>query len=218
MNKTTWTADQVWAAAARACRINNGEYLRNDEWLYDPSNDSDARPGRKSSRTVMLEGLKDLEQLTEFDYTNGRDARQFLQKRYMFRALKSDLNGFEHRLIQCLTLENFERQNSTNMNVIVSQIPRWKNSIYEETLLRDTISQPLATVGERITRDIIVVRTIYSEKYQLNFITAKTSCNHVVFFAFKEAMQPGKECQIHGTVKAHKTDSTQLNRVKVFDH
>ena len=67
MNKTTWTADQVWAAAARACRINNGEYLRNDEWLYDPSNDSDARPGRKSSKTVMLEGLKDLEQLTECD-------------------------------------------------------------------------------------------------------------------------------------------------------
>ena len=217
MNNTTWTAEQVWAAAALASRTNNDEYLRNDEWIPDPTNPNSAVPGRKSSRSLMLDGLNNLDSLTEQDYQDGRDARRFLHRRYTFQALKSELNGFEGKLVEAITKEEFNRQHSTEFSVIASQVPRWKSHVSEEVMLRGTITAPMATVGERVTKDITVIRTVWSEKYQLHFITAKTNCNHVVFFAYKQRMPAGQICKINGTVKAHRTDSTQLNRVKVID-
>ena len=212
-----YTADQVWAAATRACRLNDNHYLRNDEWLPDENQPGNVVPGRRSNKSLMLEGLKDLTLLNECDYEEGKQARNFFSKQFTFKALRSELNGFQSKLVECISLKEFDTKNSTALSVIASQIPRWKVEIFEETLLKGTINQPLATVGERISRDITVVRTVWSEKYQLNFITARTSCDHVVFFAFRAGKPQGYQCRIQGTVKAHRQDSTQLNRVKLFD-
>lgn len=215
--ETTWSAELVWAAAARACRINNDEYLRHNEWVEDPVRPGSVVPGRNASKTIMLESLKDNVQPTDADFENGREARSYFLKHYTFRILKAELNGFESRLVQCLSQESFNTQHGTELTIIASQVPRWKNSVEEDKLMQGASTAPLAKVGDRISRKITVIRTVWSEKYQLHFITARTECNHVVFFAYKNRMQRGQTCAINGTVKTHRTDSTQLNRVKVFD-
>jgi hypothetical protein len=53
-------------------------------------------------------------------------------------------------------------------------------------------------------------------KWNTNYVTGITTDDQVVFFAYKEALDIGKVLNITGTVKAHRDNSTQLNRVKVI--
>ena len=212
-----WTADQVWAAAVKACRTNQNEYLRNDEWIIQDRNLNQAVLGRKANKFLMLEALRNLNQLDDCDYKDGQQARQHFQKFYTFRSLKGNLNGFEARLVQTLTMEQFTENHGTEFSVIASQIPRWQNHIAEQEILADAKTNPLGTVGERMSRKVIVARVNWSEKYQIHYITARTECDHVVFFGYKNPLTVGEQYSIQGTVKAHRVDSTQLNRVKVFD-
>jgi hypothetical protein len=53
-------------------------------------------------------------------------------------------------------------------------------------------------------------------KWNTNYVTGITTDDQVVFFAYKEALDIGKVLDIQGTVKAHRDNSTQLNRVKVI--
>jgi hypothetical protein len=50
----------------------------------------------------------------------------------------------------------------------------------------------------------------------VNFITGINSDDQVVFFAYKSELEVGKMYDIYGTVKGHRDNSTQLNRVKVI--
>jgi hypothetical protein len=54
-------------------------------------------------------------------------------------------------------------------------------------------------------------------KWNTNYVTGITTNDQVVFFAYKEALDIGKVLNINGTVKAHRDNSTQLNRVKVIE-
>jgi hypothetical protein len=47
-------------------------------------------------------------------------------------------------------------------------------------------------------------------------VTGITDKNQAVFFSYKDGMNAGKRVKVAGTVKAHRDDSTQLNRVKVI--
>jgi len=212
-----WTADQVWAAAVRASRINNDEYLRNDEWVPDPQNPEEAKLGRKANRYWINEGLTNVWLLEAQDYEDGRQARAYFQKQYTFRVLRQDLNGFEQRMAKTLGIEQFYPSMSTEYSVIASQIPRWRASCIEQEILKDAVATPLATVGERIQRQVTVARAVYSEKYNMNFLTGRTNCGHRVMFGYKTKLELGRTYSIQGTVKEHRSDCTQLNRVKLFD-
>jgi hypothetical protein len=65
--------------------------------------------------------------------------------------------------------------------------------------------------------DIEVVKTNFSNLYQTYFISALTTEDQPIFFSYKEGMIPGTKGKITGTVKAHRDNATQLNRVKVVN-
>lgn len=214
---TEWTADQVWAAAAKACRINQWEYLRNDEWLPDPNDPAEAIPGRLCNSSLMFRTLRDPAVLQDEDFEDGRAARKHFEKAYVFKGLRHEFSGFERRLLQSLTKESFTESDGVDFRVIASQIPRWYKDQVEMTILADINTEPLGTVGERLSREVIIAGVIWSEKYQIHFITGRTSCSRKVLFGYKEKLELGKKFSITGTVKQHRSDCTQLNRVKLFD-
>jgi len=56
---------------------------------------------------------------------------------------------------------------------------------------------------------------MYSQNFGVYFITAVTADRHAVFFSYRERLANGHQCRIRGTVKAHRENSTQLNRVRI---
>jgi hypothetical protein len=60
-----------------------------------------------------------------------------------------------------------------------------------------------------------IVRNNYSAKFNTWFVSAVTSDNHAVFFAYREEIRPETNLDIRGTIKRHTDSATQLNRVKI---
>jgi hypothetical protein len=80
-----------------------------------------------------------------------------------------------------------------------------------------TDTSPLAPVGTKVLTTVEVIKSVYSQNYNTNYIRAVTiEDRKVVMFNYREGMDPGTVLTIKGTVKAHREDCTQLNRVKVL--
>ena len=87
----------------------------------------------------------------------------------------------------------------------------------EEQKMWGTDTSPVAPVGTKVECQIEVIKSVYSQNYNTNYIRAVTVKDRkVVMFNYREGMDPGTVLTIKGTVKAHREDCTQLNRVKVL--
>jgi hypothetical protein len=104
---------------------------------------------------------------------------------------------------------------------VIASLP----SCYERGVVRQSADQRInfATGGfigkanDKVTASIEVLKSVFSMKWNTNYVTGITIDDQVVFFAYKEALDIGKVLDIQGTVKAHRDNSTQLNRVKVIE-
>jgi hypothetical protein len=74
----------------------------------------------------------------------------------------------------------------------------------------------VGVVGEKVTLNIEVLKSIWSQKWNIWFITGVTLEDQVVFFSCKENFDVGTHLTITGNVKGDRDNSTQLNRVKVI--
>jgi hypothetical protein len=97
-------------------------------------------------------------------------------------------------------------------------------SFYESGVKRQTVDQRInfarggfiGAVGKKVSTSVEVLRSVYSHTYNVNFVTGINSDDQVVFFAYKNELPVGKTFDIYGTVKGHRDNITQLNRVKVI--
>jgi hypothetical protein len=94
---------------------------------------------------------------------------------------------------------------------------------YERAVKRDTLNRKIESasggfvgrVGDKVNLRVEVVRSVFSQQWNVYFITGITSDDQPVFFSYREAIPNGKSIVAQGTVKAHRDNTTQLNRVKV---
>jgi hypothetical protein len=73
----------------------------------------------------------------------------------------------------------------------------------------------VAGIGEKVQLNVEVVKAVYSQNYGVYFITAKTDGHQMVFFSYRERKAVGEWLTIRGSVKAHRSDATQLSRVRI---
>ena len=109
----------------------------------------------------------------------------------------------------------------TNYDVaVLTSLP----SGYERGMKRQTVEQRIAfakggligRVGDKVSLSIEVIKTIFSQQWNTHYSSGITSDDQVVFFAYKQQLEVGKMVDLHGTVKAHRDNTTQLNRVKIL--
>jgi hypothetical protein len=100
--------------------------------------------------------------------------------------------------------------------LVTSQIRAWREGTRMESVLEDVDRAPVADVGDKVSLNVQVVKAVFSTNFNVYFITAKTDQNQMVFFSYREGHDVGQWLTIRGTVKAHRPDATQLNRVKVL--
>lgn len=204
-------ADDVWSAACAAQRI-NGSYIK-----FTMISESDPAVTKLSNRMIVEQLLADTFIITDQDREQGKKVRAFYQA-YTFKILQGkQLNDFDNTT---MLIANRDVITSTYDIAVIASLP----SCYERGVVRQSADQRInfATGGfigkanDKVTASIEVLKSVFSMKWNTNYVTGITTDDQVVFFAYKEALDIGVVLNIAGTVKAHRDNSTQLNRVKVI--
>ena len=215
VNLTLVTADQVWAFAATADRINGGQYFKESQ------RSADGQCVIKEANKLMIrrwltEGYCGED--TEADRDVGAAARAWHRGRLLVTALKRPLTEFEDTLNRAVGLDEFALEvNQLEIAIIASQIQSYRSGVAEEQKMWGTDTSPLAPVGTKVLTTVEVIKSVYSQNYNTNYIRAITvEDRKVVMFNHREKFDAGVVLAIKGTVKAHREDCTQLNRVRVL--
>ena len=204
-------ADNVWAAACQAQRT-NGAYVK-----LSVLTESDKSQNKLSNRQIIESLMVDTTLITDEDREQGKKVRAFYQA-FTFKILQGKhLNEFDNN---AMVISNRDTITSTYDLAVIASLP----SCYERGVKRQTVDQRvnfstggfIGAVGNKVTTSIEVLRSVYSQTYNVNFVTGINSDDQVVFFAYKKDLEAGKMYDIYGTVKGYRDNSTQLNRVKVI--
>ena len=211
---TLVTADQVWTFAATADRINGG-HIKEDQRSSDGQ-----CVIREANKAMLKRWLREgyCGEDTPEDRDVGAAARAWHRGRLLMTALKRPLTEFENMLNRAAGLDEFALEvNQLEIAIIASQIQSYRSGVAEEQKMWGTDISPLAPVGTKVEFQVEVIKSVYSQNYNTNYIRAVTlDTRKVVMFTYREGMDPDTVITIRGTVKAHREDCTQLNRVKVL--
>jgi len=207
-----FTADQVWACAAAAHRINEG-YFKEDQWMH---NATPPYLSKKANKTVVKDWLREnnFVEVSEADYAAGRSFREHF-KSYMLLAMTGKLNDFQATAYKIATKEEFTGRDLYDFAVI-SCLPSVAQRDQQRTDIKRELysSEPLrGNEGDAIVGDITVVKSYYSQEYAKHKITARMGEAFVDFWFGKEL---SGDVRIKGKIKRIRGDkTTQLNYVKI---
>jgi hypothetical protein len=212
----TWSADTVWGAAARAHRMNLGEYVKEPVYKVDSHGFPTGEVLRPRNRVLMDEALRDTAHITAEDRELGQRARDYISKALLVKAIKNTLSEFDLAVQRAVAITEFDQRNSRmEMAVIASQIRAYEQAVQLEEAMEGIHRDALADIGAKVDIDVTVVKSVFSQNYGVFFITAVTPSRHAVFFSYRDRLSNGHQCRVRGTVKAHRENSTQLNRVRI---
>jgi hypothetical protein len=206
-----FNANDVWSAASAAQRI-NGSYVK-----LCVISEADPATTKLSNRMLIQQLLVDQSGITDVDREQGLKVRAFYQA-YTFKILQGKrLSEFDNT---AMLISNRDVIESTYDLAVIASLP----SCYERGVVRQSLDERInfarggyiSTIGTKVSTSIEVLKSVFSEKWGTHYVTGINSDNQVVFFAYKQSLDIGKMFDIYGTVKAHRDNSTQLNRVKVL--
>jgi hypothetical protein len=206
-----YNADDVWSAACAAQRI-NGSYIK-----LSVVSESDPATTKLSNRMVVEQLLADTFIITDEDRLQGKKVRAFYQA-LTFKILQGkQLSDFDNT---AMLIANREVITGNYDVAVIASLP----SCYERGVERQTAEQRVnfATGGfigkasDKVKLEIEVIKCTYSHSYNVFFVTGITNQDQPVFFSYKDKVPTGDTMNIVGTVKAHRDNITQLNRVKVI--
>jgi hypothetical protein len=209
---STFTADQVWACAAAAHRINEG-YFKEEVWMM---NATPPYRAKQPNKILVKEWLREnnFTELTEEDYAAGRQARDHF-KSYTLQLIAGQLNDFQQTALKIATKDTFTGRDLYDFAVI-SCLPDVAERDQQRTALKRDIyasEQLQGAEGDVIVGDITVIRTRYSNEYNKFKVDARMGESFVDFWFSKELKG---ELRIKGKIKNQRGNkTTQLNYVKI---
>jgi hypothetical protein len=208
--QVTYPTDVVFATASYADRINAGEYIKTG------LNYENGTP-QQTNRQLMDQALADQTLLTQADRDAGEQVRRFYHS-LTFKILKGvRLSEFDNT---AMLIANKEEIVGNYDVAVAAALP----SCHRRAVKRDQANAKIdfarggliGKVGDKVKLTVEVVRCVFSQQYNVFFVTGITAEDQPVFFAFKKQVNMGDKMTVQGTVKAHRDNSTQLNRVKVI--
>lgn len=207
-----FTADQVWAAACAAQRI-NGEYVKMDQWNH---NSPAAFLEKRANKSMVKDWLRtnDFSEITEADYAAGRSARDHF-KSYTLLAIAGKLNDFQNTAMRIASKDTFTGRDMYDFAVISCLPSVAQRDTARNELKRDIYAseQLIGAVGDVIQGDITVLQCRYNQNYNKYRITARMGESFIDFWFSKEL---SGELTIKGKIKNVRGDkTTALNYVKI---
>ena len=205
-----FTADQVWACAAAAQRI-NGEYLKEDQ-----RNHHTGLVVKTANKLLVKAWLRDQDysQITAADITAGQTARNHF-KSYTFLAIAGRLNEFQETAMKLAAKEEFTGRDIYDFAVISCLPSVAVRDVANSELKREiyTSEQLQGDVGDPIVGDITVISARFNPDYNRYKIRARMGESFVDFWFGKELEGT---VRVKGKIKIQRGDkTTQLNYVKI---
>ena len=203
------TIEQAFALSARVHRELGG---------YFKDTDIPVTGGAVSNKTQLSQYLLANAEVTDADRARGLELLAHCRGLIM-KKLANDINQYDSVILEVAnrtTITDADRYHLALLASVPQTVARVEQRRQQDEKIADRAESYLAQVGAKVVTDIEVLRSTFSNNYNVFFTMAKTDDGCVVFFAYKEQLKPGRY-SIRGTVKAHRDDyQTQLNRVKVL--
>ena len=212
-----YSLSDVWAAACAAHRVNGG-YFKEEQWMR---NATPPYISKRKNRDVMMEFLMSPTDLTVEDVERGEQCRLFLQNDLTFRTLKNKTGEFDSAIRKVLAVQGmFDAYQHKYELAIVACLPQSveRSEIRQNSDQRVQFARGglIGEAGNKVDLNVEVINSNYSQQYGVYWVRAITDADQAVFFSSKRSYDAGTNLAIKGTVKAHKENLTQLNRVKVL--
>ena len=212
MKPMEFTADQVWAYAATADRINAG-YVKLDQYSEDGQCII-----KENNKSMVKRWLREnyCGEDTEADWETGRAVRAHFNT-YTFLALQGKLNDFQHQALKIAQMDRFTGRNMLEFAIIsclpdVERRDRARKQFMAELYASEQIQ---GTEGDRITGYMEVTNCRFNPNYNKFRIQGRMGESFVDFW-FSRELLVGANLSIKGKIKRLRDDkSTQLNFVKV---
>lgn len=210
-NTVTYSANDVWAVACKAQRLNK-EYIK-----FVPEG-SKKETNREIMYRLLEEGSK---HLTVADKNEGVKVRQHYQA-MTFKLLTDDyVSEFDKT---AMAIADKDLLDSKLDIAIIASLPSAYirsnvRKVQDQTVAQATTDKMVGKIKDRVDLKVTVLKSFLSHKWNCYFITAVTENEEVVFFgSSKINPKIGDSLDIRGTVKSHRSDEngmvTQLNRVQ----
>lgn len=210
-----FTADQVWAVACAAQRI-NGDYVKMDVWDYDVDQKN---PVKRANKVLVKEMLRtnDFSQVTAADHEAGAQARNHF-KSYTLLMLAGKLNEFQQTALKIASKDAFTGRDMYDFAVI-SCLPSVAERDQQRTALKRDVfasEQLRGSEGDLIVGDITVLGCRYNQNYNKYRITARMGESFIDFW-FSKDLATNAVLRVKGKIKRSRGDkTTQLNYVKII--
>ena len=206
-----FTAEQVWACAAAAQRINGG-YLKEDQ--------RDHHTGlvvKTANKLLVKDWLRtnDYSQITAADTAEGIRARNHF-KSYTLLAIAGRLNEFQETAMKLAAKEEFTGRDMYDFAVISCLPSVSVRDAANAELKREiyTSEQLHGAEGDRIQGEVTVVNTRFNPDYNKHKIRGRMGESFVDFW-FGSALEG--TVKIKAKIKSQRGDkTTQLNYVKIL--
>jgi hypothetical protein len=207
-----FTADQVWAYAVTADRINGG-YVKMDQWSSDGQ-----CVIKENNKAMVKRWLREgyCGEDTEADWETGRRFRAHFNS-YTFLALQGKLNDFQHQALRIAQMDRFTGKNMLEFSIIsclpdVARRDQAQNKFKQELYA----SEPLqGAEGDKISGYFTVESCRFNPNYNKFRIQGRMGESFVDFW-FGRELSVGANLPIKGKIKRARGDkTTQLNYVKV---
>ncbi len=207
-----FTADQVWALAVAADRINGG-YLKETEWL---PNATPPCKGREANKLMVKQWLREgSNPATEQDLEEGRRVRSYFNT-FIMRELAGRLNDFERQALKLAQKAEFTGRDLYDFAVIsclpsVARRDQQRQEIKREIYQSEQLQ---GSVGDAIVGDLTVINCWFNQNYMKYRVQGRMGESFVDFWF---SQQLTGQLRIKGKIKAVRDDkTTQLNYVKVL--
>jgi len=206
-----FTAEQVWACAAAAQRINGG-YLKEDQ--------RDHHTGlvvKTANKLLVKDWLRtnNYSQVTAADILAGQTARNHF-KSYTLLAIAGRLNEFQETAMKLAAKEEFTGRDMYDFAVISCLPSVSLRDAANAELKREiyTSEQLHGSEGDRIQGEVTVINTRFNPDYNKHKIRGRMGESFVDFW-FGSALEG--TVNIKAKIKSQRGDkTTQLNYVKVL--
>lgn len=201
-------AGLLWSAACTAYRINGG-YFKQPEMIGD-------QIVRPTNREIVRRALNEGNLITDADRELAEQCRRHMANSVTMQALKTELGEWSKITAKVCGLEVIDSMYDFS---VITAMPH----SYIKQLKKESVDARLAgcrgtigKLGDKVELSVEILRNQYSAKFNTWFVSAITTDNQAVYFAYREEICPETDLNIRGTVKRHNDRATQLNRVKIL--
>ena len=202
-------ADLIWSAACTAYRLNGG-YLKSPETIGD-------QVVKPTNREIVRRAVDNPALITDADRELAQQCRRHMATSVTMQALRAELGEWAKITARVCGLDTI----TSNYDLsVITAMPQ----SYVKQLKKESVDARLARcqgtvgkLGDKVELAVEIVRNNYSAKFNTWFVSAITTDNYSVYFAYREEIKSETHATIRGTVKRHNDRSTQLNRVKIVE-